>query len=62
MFFIGHTVAYKTHPEDLTHANKQFIRYTMVLIPVLSCILATAIVLTYPVEEYSKKHKKDTLI
>lgn len=31
----------------------------MVLIPSLSAVLATLIVITYPIQEYSKKKKKD---
>ena len=58
VFLIGNTKAYSKDAHKLNDGEKDFIKYTMILIPVLSCILASAIVLSYPVEEYNKKEEK----
>lgn len=49
IFVIGSNNAYIVDPSKLTDDEKSFIKYTIVLIPALSCILASAIVLSYPV-------------
>lgn len=50
IFIIGNTQAYSTETDKLTDGNILFIRFTMVLIPGLACILSAAIVLSYPIE------------
>lgn len=50
IFVVGSTSAYTDKPEDLDDSQIAMIRYTMVFIPMLSAILATAIVMTYPIE------------
>lgn len=57
IFLIGNTEAYSKDAHDLDDSEKMFLRYTMVLIPCLSSILATAIVLSYPIKEYKKNDK-----
>lgn len=57
IFFVGGNQAYIKDPSKLTPDDKDFIRYTIILLPALSCILASVIVLSYPVQEYSKKKK-----
>lgn len=63
IFFIGSTAAYsKQNLSELTQEEKNFIRYTMVLIPSVSAVLATLIVIAYPIQEYSKKIKKGEVL
>ena len=58
IFLISSTAAYsKEDLHDLNDSEKQFIKYTMVLVPSLASVLATLIVITYPIQEYSKKAK-----
>lgn len=57
IFWIGATEAYQKDAHELTPDNKAFIKYTMILIPILSAILATLIVVFYPVQEYKKPKK-----
>jgi len=45
----------------LNNSEKDFIRYTMVLIPCLASVLATVIVLSYPIKEYKKNDKKKNI-
>lgn len=59
IFLLGNTEAYTKEPKDLTEGEISFIKYTMVLIPALSSVLATLIVIAYPIQEYSQ-NKKDT--
>ena len=59
IFFIGNTDAYTKEPKELSQSEKDFIKYTMILIPALSAVLATLIVISYPIQEYSEKKKKD---
>ena len=59
IFFIGNTDAYTKEPKELSGSEKDFIKYTMILIPALSAVLATLIVISYPIQEYSEKKKKD---
>lgn len=57
IFLLGSTAAYTKKPLELNSDEISFIRYTMVLIPALSSVLATLIVITYPIQEYSKNKK-----
>lgn len=58
IFVISSTEAYsKKDLQTLTDPQKQFIKYTMVLVPSLASVLATMIVITYPIQEYNKKSK-----
>lgn len=50
IFIIGNTEAYSKKPTELDDSNKQFITLTMILIPALSSVLATAIVMAYPIK------------
>ena len=50
IFWIGSTHAYTVDPHLLTDGDKNFIKYTMILIPALSAILATLIVISYPIQ------------
>lgn len=50
IFLIGNTKAYSTDPHELNFEERSFIKYTMVLIPSLSSVLATLIVITYPIQ------------
>ena len=52
---VGGTAAYTKDPCDLTSDEISFIKYTMILIPSLSSVLATIIVMIYPVQEYKRK-------
>ena len=60
IYFIGNSSAYTDEPCDLDEGEISFIRYTIILIPAVSCIMASIIVLIYPIEEYSK-NKKDNI-
>lgn len=60
IFVISSTEAYSTKDlQTLTDPQKQFIKYTMVLVPSLASVLATLIVITYPIQEYNKKSKDE---
>lgn len=50
IYFIGNSPAYTKDPADLTHSEKNFIKFTLILIPALSAILAALIVLGTPVK------------
>mgnify|MGYP007068604951 FL=1 len=51
IFLIGRTTAYSTQDfHNLTADQINFIKYTMVLIPSLASVLATLIVITYPIQ------------
>ena len=52
---IGATSAYSKEPSELDDAEVSLIKYTMILIPSLSTVLATGIVMVYPIQEYKKK-------
>ena len=58
IFIIGNTAAYTKDPHELDTSEKDFIKYTMILIPSLSAVLATLIVISYPIQEYSSKKKE----
>lgn len=49
IFMVGNTSAYSKESKDITLDDKSFIRMTMILIPGISCLLSSLIVLTYPV-------------
>ena len=55
IYLLGTTKAFKGDVRTLPEDEQDFIRYVMVLIPCLSSILATLIVLSYPIKEYKKK-------
>jgi Na+/melibiose symporter-like transporter len=57
IYFVGSNQAYIKDPSKLNDDERSFIKYTIILLPALSCILASVIVLSYPVQEYSKKKK-----
>jgi Na+/melibiose symporter-like transporter len=50
IFLIGNSEAYTKDPYDLDPSEVTFIKYTMVLIPALSAVLATLIVISYPIQ------------
>ncbi len=60
IFLVGSAPAYEAKPQNLTDDERNFIKYTIILIPMLSCILAAVIVLTYPIQEYAKPKKSDS--
>lgn len=60
IYLVGSSAAYEAKPQHLTDDQVSFIRNTIILIPALSCVLASVIVLSYPIKEYSKP-KKDVL-
>jgi len=63
IFIIGNASSYNKKYDELCDDDRTFIRWTMVLISGVSCLLSSLIVLSYPIEEYSKdkKPKKDML-
>ena len=61
IYLVGNTPAYTKDPHDLSHGEKDFIKYTMILIPALSAVLATLIVISYPIQEYGKKAQKGSV-
>lgn len=50
IYLVGSAAAYEAKPKDLTDEQIDFIKYTIILIPALSCVLASAIVLSYPIQ------------
>ena len=61
IFVIGQSEAYSKNDDDpVTSSDVSFIRWTMVLVPGLACLLSSLIVLSYPIEEY-KEPKKEKL-
>ena len=50
IFLIGNTEAYTKDAHKLDDSEKDFIKYTMILIPALSAVLATLIVISYPIQ------------
>jgi hypothetical protein len=50
IYILGNTEAYSKSLSQLSHSDKHFISLTMILIPVLSSVLATGIVLAHPVK------------
>lgn len=59
IFFIGNTSAFsQKHFELLTDDERAFIKYMTIVIPGAACILATLIVVFYPVQEYKSKDEK----
>ena len=50
IFFIGNSSAYTKKVSQLDESDVNFIKYTMVLIPALSSVLATLIVISYPIQ------------
>ena len=62
IFLIGISSAYSKNDDDpITSSDVSFIRWTMVLIPGLSCLLSSLIVLSYPIEEYKADKKLEKL-
>lgn len=61
IFLIGNTQPYTKDVHLLDKSDQTFIKLTMVLIPALSAVLATLIVIFYPIQEYSKKQKKGAI-
>ena len=60
IFLIGIASAYNKKTSELTEGDVSFIRLTMTLIPGISCLLSSLIVLSYPIQEYGKDNKKKT--
>lgn len=58
IFLIGNTEAYTKEPHELSVSEKEFIKYTMILIPSMAAVLATLIVISYPIQEYGSKKNK----
>lgn len=58
IFLVGIAPAYSKATADITPDDVSFIRLTMILIPGISCLLSSLIVLSYPIEEYGKENKK----
>jgi hypothetical protein len=50
IYIVGSSDAYEAKPSKLTVDDISFIRHTIILIPSLACVLASAIVLSYPVK------------
>jgi len=51
IFVIGNASAYsKKEGEPITTDDRTFIRWTMVLVPGLACLLSSLIVLSYPIQ------------
>jgi Na+/melibiose symporter-like transporter len=50
IYLVGSTTAYTNEPKDLTSDEISFIKYTTILIPMISCMGATIIVMLYPVQ------------
>jgi Na+/melibiose symporter-like transporter len=61
IYWIGNTVAYSKNSTDILEEDKNFIRWTNVLIPGISCLLSSLIVLSYPIEEYGQNKKKKNI-
>lgn len=57
IYLVGSSSAYETKPNELSPDQVDFIKYTIILIPALSCVLSAVIVLSYPIKEYSKAKK-----
>lgn len=64
IFLIGISEPFKKEKADINDDDRSFIRLSMILIPGISCLLSSLIVLSYPIEEYGKdkKKKKDVLL
>ena len=54
IFVIGNSAAFNKKTSLVTDDDQTFIRLTMVLVPGVSCLLSSLIVLSYPIEEYSQ--------
>lgn len=50
IYFVGNSSAYTDDPNTLEDEQVSFIKYTMIFIPMIAAILATAIVMAYPVQ------------
>ena len=50
IFIIGNAEAFNKKTSEVTDDDQTFIRLTMVLVPGVSCLLSSLIVLSYPVE------------
>jgi Na+/melibiose symporter-like transporter len=60
IFLIGNADSYSKTSELITTEDVSFIRFTMVLVPGISCLLSSLIVLSYPIEEYKKPEGPNT--